>query len=259
MRHFSLLLIVAVLAVPTLAQQTRSVEYTVDGQTHIGYLAVPNDLEGDAPGVLVVPEWWGLNGFAKEKARQLAQLGYIAFAADMYGQGKMTNDPGEAGQWSSQARQPRTHWRALVRAAYDVLRDQDAVDGDRLAVIGFCFGGSTAVELAYANPPGLRAAVSFHGGPQPPLDSDVAPEASILILHGAQDPLDPPSNIMLVTDALSRLGANWQLHLFSGAQHSFTNPGADAYNIDGVAYNEGAALRAWEQMQLFFRHALGAE
>jgi dienelactone hydrolase len=177
----------------------------------------------------------------------------------MYGAGRTTEDPRQAGQWAQQARGDRQHWRTLTRAAYDVLRDHDRSDDDRLAVIGFCFGGGTAVELAYANPPGLRAAVSFHGGPLSPLPADGKPDAAVLILHGANDPLDKPSRIMQLTEQLTTLGATWQLHLFSGAQHSFMNPGADAHNIPGVAYHERTARRAWDQMQLFFDHAFSAD
>ena len=144
---------------------TQSLEYKQDGTVLKGYLAYDDALKGPRPGVLVVHEWWGLNDFAKKKARQLAEMGYVALAADMYGKGVVTKDPQEAGKLAGSLKgAPLLRQRAL--AGFAALQQNKLVDPKRLAAIGFCFGGTTVLELAYAGAD-LAGVVSFHGGLAP--------------------------------------------------------------------------------------------
>ena len=172
------------------AMVTKTVEYQYDGTVFKGYLAYDDALPGRRPGVLVVHEWWGLNDFARKTAEQLASLGYVALAADMYGQGQVTGDPKEAGRLAGELRGNPPLLRARAQAALKALAEIPAVDPQRLAAIGFCFGGTTVLELAYAGA-GLKGVVSFHGGltaPQPEELKSI--KAAILVLHGADDPLE---------------------------------------------------------------------
>ena len=160
----------------------------------MGYLAYDDSIEGKRPGVLVVHEWWGLDDYAKRRARQVAGLGYVAFAVDMYGGGQTTRDPNQARQWSSQLR-GGPEWRQRITVAFDLLAKDKRVDPKRIAVIGYCFGGSTALQLAYSEPR-LAGAVSFHGSLPPPDRVDYRNlKAKLLILHGAADALMSPEQI----------------------------------------------------------------
>ena len=238
---------------------TRTVSYEFDGMTFEGYLAQPADVQGQAPGVLVVHEWWGLNDYAKRRARQLAELGYVAFAADMYGQGRSTDDPAQARQWAGKVSGDRGRMRARAQAALGVLREQENVAGDRLAAIGYCFGGTSVLELAYANPEGLQGVVSFHGSPKPPMKSDAPIEPSILILHGAADPTVSDQQLDQVTQGLSEAGADWVLVKYAGAKHAFTNPASDERAMDAVGYDAKADERSWEHMRVFLEEQLRGE
>ncbi|MES1923693.1 dienelactone hydrolase family protein [Salinisphaera sp. T31B1] len=236
------------------AIHTEAVDYSVDGVPHIGYLAYDDASQDPRPGVLVVPEWWGLNDYAKQRARQLAEAGYVAFAADMYGNRRTTDQPDEAARWS-QAAKPQL--RNLGRAALDVLAARAQVDADHLGAIGFCFGGTSVLELAYSGAP-LDAVVSLHGHLPPPGDDDT-PGAAILVLHGAADPMVPLADVSRFAQALNaRPGLDWRLTMYGHAEHAFTNPAADAYGIEGVAYDETAARRAWAATQGFLDDTLRA-
>jgi len=230
---------------------TQAVDYQQDGTVLEGYLAYDDAVKGKRPGVLVVHEWWGLNDYAKKRAEQLAQLGYVAFAADMYGKGVVTKDPQEAGKLAGQLRgQPLLRQRA--QAGLKVLAQNELADPRRLAAIGFCFGGSTVLELAYAGAP-LAGVISFHGGLPAPNPEDLKNlTAKILVLHGADDPLIKPEEIAAFQAALRQGGADWQMIYYGGAVHSFSNPEAGAAHIKGVAYDPKAAARSWRHMQVFF-------
>jgi dienelactone hydrolase len=238
---------------------TRTVEYRQDGTVLKGYLAYDDAVKGKRPGVLVVHEWWGLNDFAKKKAEQLAGLGYVALAADMYGQGAVTADPREAAKWAGELRGNKPLLRERARAALKVLAaDQLAAPG-RLAAIGFCFGGTTVLELAYSGAD-LAGVVSFHGG-LPPLKPEEARnlKARILVLHGADDPHVPAADIAAFQESLRQAGADWQMVFFGGAVHSFTNPAAGDRKAGGVAYDARAARRSWRCMQEFFEEIFTAK
>lgn len=248
MKHLLTLALFAAALPAAAAVQTEAVDYSVDGAPHTGYVAYDDAIEGRRPGVLVVPEWWGVNDYVKTRARQLAEMGYVAFVADMYGQGKATASAEQAGQWSKAAK-PRL--RELTRAALSELRALPRTDPERIAAIGFCFGGTSVLELAYSGAE-IDGVVSFHGNLPVPSDSDEI-QAQILVLHGAADPFVPLADVQTLVEALNaRQDLDWHLTMFGHAEHAFSNPGADDYDMDGVSYSETAARRAWAQMQRFF-------
>lgn len=241
---------------------SHTVEYTHDGVTLEGYLAYNEALaeraESGLPGVLVVHEWWGHNEFARTKARELAEQGFIAFALDMYGKGVGSNNPQEASQLAGPFYAGDfSLMRARARAGLDTLIAQENVDADRIVALGFCFGGTVSLQLAYSGAP-VKGVVSFHGSLTPPAERDFENiKASILVLHGADDPLVPDAQVKAFQDAMRKSGADWQLIAYGGAVHSFTNPGADAHNIPGVAYHERTDHRAWRHARMFFQETIG--
>ena len=239
-------------AVAQAAVQGREVSYEADGTTLKGYLAYDDAIKGKRPGVLVVHEWWGLNDFAKDRAEKLAGLGYVALAADMYGNGRTTTDREEAAKLAALRETPAL-LRARAQAALKVLADDPRVDPKRLAAIGFCFGGTTVLELAYSGAD-LAGVVSFHGGlPKTAPDDLKRIKAAILVLHGADDPHVSAADLNAFEQAMRQAGADWQIVFFGGAVHGFTNPAAGNNKSSGVAYDAPAARRSWQYVQDFFR------
>ncbi|HSN19427.1 MAG TPA: dienelactone hydrolase family protein [Usitatibacter sp.] len=229
----------------------KTVAYPYEGMTMKGFLAYDDAKKGAMPGVLVVHEWWGLNDYIKERVKQVAQLGYVAFAPDMYGDGKTTGDPKVAGQWSGDVRKAG-QLAPRAKAGLDVLLEQPHVNKRRVGAMGFCFGGSTVLALAYSGAD-LRGVVTFHGGLFPPDETQRTQiKAPIVILHGEKDPFVKPETIQQVKDALDAGHVDWYMVTYAGAVHAFTNPKADDYHIDGIGYNEKAAKRSWDEMKRFF-------
>lgn len=240
---------------------TKTISYR-QGDTELrGYLAYDDSVTSDkkAPGVLVFPEWWGLSDFVKGRAEALAKLGYVAFAADMYGDGVSTTDHNKAKELATAvAGKPIMGER--VQAAYDQLTKTGLVDDSKVAAIGFCFGGACSQVLAYSGAP-LKGIVSFHGA-LIPASADAAKknQAKFLILQGALDPLVPEAARMAFLKSMDEGKFDYQFVSYSGAVHAFMNPGADkarADGLDGVGYNPEVAARAWEQMQVFFKEIFG--
>ena len=236
---------------------TREVHYRHGEEELVGYLAYDDAVQGKRPGVLVVHEWWGLNEYARRRARMLADLGYVAFACDMYGANKVTDDPSKAGSWAGHLRGDVQLWRSRSLRGLQILRQQPQTDQARLAAIGYCFGGSTVLHMAYADAP-VSAVVSFHGGmPVPEGESEIDP--AILICHGAQDTHASTDSIVKLQGRLDELDADWLMVTYGHAEHSFTNPAADEHGVDGVSYDENADRRSWQHMQLFLEAELGRE
>jgi dienelactone hydrolase len=242
---------------------TKTVSYR-QGDTELrGYLAYDDSVSSDkkAPGVLVFPEWWGLNDFVKGRADALAKLGYVAFGADMYGDGVSVppTDHDKAKELATGvAGKPSMGER--VQAAYDQLTKTGLVDDSKVAAIGFCFGGACAEILAYSGVP-LKGIVSFHGA-LIPASADAAKrnQAKFLILQGELDPLVPEAARAAFLKSMDEGKFDYQFLSYSGAVHAFTNPDADkarAAGLDGVGYNPEVAARAWAQMQLFFKEIFG--
>jgi dienelactone hydrolase len=226
----------------------KPVEYR-DGDTVLeGVLYFDDSATTPRPGVLVIPEWWGLHPFVKDQARRVAELGYVAFACDMYGKGVLTDDPKRASELASAFYgSPRMAARAAAGLA--ALAKQSGVDTNRLAAIGYCFGGSAACELAYSGAD-VKGVVSFHGSlPAPQPDAVPRVKARLLICHGAEDPFVKPEALTAFKTGTAKL--NVQFESYPGAVHGFTNPEADARKIPGLAYQKAAAEKAWEQLRGF--------
>jgi dienelactone hydrolase len=240
------------------AVQTKTIKYKVGDQEFVGHLAWNDSLTGKRPGILVCHEWWGLNDYARSRADQLAKLGYVAFAGDMYGAGKSTEHPSEAMQMATHVRQNVEEWKKRALTALEVLKQQPTVDTSRLAAIGYCFGGSTALELAYSGAD-LRAVVTFHAAlPTPSAEEARAIKPTLVICTGAKDAFIPAEAIQQFRDALETAHADYEIDIYSGAVHSFTVPTADRHNNPGMAYNKNADERSWARMLRLFDEKFGA-
>lgn len=255
-RGIVLLGVLATLNVARAELVTKAIEYK-HGETVLeGYLAYePRAAAQPQPGVLVVHEWWGCNDFARKQAEELANLGYVAFAVDMYGKGVTTTEREKAQQLSGQFKDNPKLMRDRVTAGLEVLRSQPNVDKNRIAAIGFCFGGTTVLQLAYSGAD-IRGVVSFHGGLVSLADADAKNvKAKLLVLHGADDPFIPAEEITKFQDSLRKAKADWQMVYYGNAVHSFTNPAAKG-EIPGAQYNAAAAARSRAQMRAFFDEVL---
>lgn len=231
---------------------TETISYSRDGVPLEGYLAYDDAIEGKRPGVLVVHEWWGLNQYARNRAEQLAGLGYIAFAVDMYGKGKVTEHPDKAAEWMKQVTGNIEKWRRRAMAGLEILKQRPRTQTGSIAAIGYCFGGSTVQQLAYSGAD-IKGVVSFHGSlVMPPEDLTSGIPAKMLILHGASDPMTKLESIPGYITAMEKSGIDWQLIIYGGAKHSFTNPNADQFGMDALAYSKSADRRSWANMKLFF-------
>lgn len=250
------------LAVAVCAQAkvvSKSVSYEQGGTKLEGYLAYDDSSKTARPGILVVPEWWGLNDYIKGKADQLAKMGYVAFAVDMYGNAENTLDPKKAQELAgSFYGKPLMAERA--RAGLDQLMKSDLVDQHHVAAIGFCFGGTVCQALAYSGAP-LTGVVSFHGGLITATPEQAkAIKAKFLVMNGAIDSFVKPEDVQSFKKALEDAKVDYQFIDYSGAIHAFTNPGADKIHADtglAVGYNENAARRSWAQMRMFFDEIFG--
>ncbi|WP_437225918.1 dienelactone hydrolase family protein [Planctomicrobium sp. SH661] len=256
-------LMLAAMAVPAWAQVEKfkvtgkDITYEHDGLPMKGYLALDESISALRPGILIVHEWWGLNDYAKTRADQLAKMGYIAFALDMYGEGKVTEHPTQATQWSGVVRSNTEKWRSRALAGLDVLKKQPGVDPEKLAAIGYCFGGSTVLQMAYADAP-LKGVVSFHGALSPPnLETPVNPQ--VLVCTGGADTFVPAAQVDAFAFGMEQAKAKYTIMVFGGARHGFTNPDAARYGIENIAYDADADRRSWANMQLFFKELFEAE
>jgi len=233
------------------ALHTETVEYKDGDAVLKGYLAYDDAAKGKQPGVLVAPEWWGLNDYAKHRADMLAQLGYIAFAVDMYGDGFNTTSPEEAGKRSSQFKNDRPAGRKRIQTALDTLRKRPQVDPGKIAAIGYCFGGTCALELARSGAD-IAGVVSFHGSLNTPHPADAKNiKGKVLVCHGANDTFVSAEEVAAFQKEMRDANVDWQMNIYSGAMHSFTNPDADKFGIPGIGYNERADKRSWEAMKQF--------
>jgi len=231
---------------------TRDVTYEDGGVKLTGFLAY-DDAKVGVPGVLIVPQWTGLTDYERGRAQQLAGLGYVAFCADVYGDGHVAADMKEAGTLAGQYKKDRALFRSRLRAALAALRRSPTVDPERCAAIGYCFGGTGVLELARSGADVLGV-VSFHGGLDSPSPADGKNiKAKVLILHGADDPFSSKADIAALEKELKDAGVDYQMVFYSGAVHAFTQPMAGNDPSRGVAYNERADKRSWIAMQDFFK------
>lgn len=238
--------------------KTETVKYKAGDVEAQGFLAYDAGMQGKRPGVLVVPEWWGLNDYPKMRAQQLAKLGYVAFVADIYGEGKTTEDPKQSGAWSGALKGgDRAKLRERVAAAFEQLKGNPNVDASKTAAIGYCFGGTTVLELARAGAD-VQAVVAFHPDPSPPQGAPADRiKAKVLACIGAVDPFVPQEAIDEFKKEMETAKADWALNIYGGAVHAFTNPNADKHNIPGVAYHKQADMRSWQAMLDLFNETFG--
>lgn len=230
------------------AVQNKTVVYRHGELECRGYLAWDDSVKGPRPGVLVLHEWWGLNDYARGRADELAKLGYVAFAADIYGGGKVTEHPQEAGDMATKVRANVADWRKRAEEALGVLAAQPQCDKTRLAAIGYCFGGSTALQLAYAGAD-LKAVGTFHAAlPEPKADDAKRIRAAILVCHGADDKFIPDQAIKSFRQRLDAAGVKYEFVSYPNTVHSFTVPNADKHNIAGMKYNKSADEDSWKRL-----------
>ncbi|MDD5673685.1 MAG: dienelactone hydrolase family protein [Chitinivibrionales bacterium] len=237
---------------------TKEYDYKIDTTTFKGFVAYDDAVKGKRPGVLVAHDWWGLSEFAKTEAKRLAQLGYVAFAVDMYGNGQSTTDFATAAKLAGAVRgTPRM--RSRIVAGFDALLRQENVDPQRVAAIGFCFGGTGVLELAYSGAD-VKGVVSFHGGLFSLKPEEAAHvKAKFLILHGADDPTMPADTISQFQESLRKAGVDWQMAYYGNAVHGFCNPASGSDKSKGVAYDSLAQRRSWQYMQNFLQEILAGK
>lgn len=234
--------------------RTETIEYDVDGTSHTGYLAYDDSVATPRPGVLVVHEWWGLSDYERRRARMLAELGYAAFAVDMYGTGKLTDQPDQAREWMSSVVSDVDWWRSTALEGVELLKARAEVDPDRIAAIGYCFGGGTVLQLAYGAD--IAGVVSFHGS-LPAAEEGVEFDTKILVAHGHADPFIPKQTVERFQESLEKAGADWQMLSFGGQVHGFTNPAADQRGMAALRYDADTDRRSWAAMKLFLKEVLG--
>lgn len=242
--------------------KTEHIKYTSGQTTLEGVLAYDDSVTEKRPGILVCPEWWGRNEYADTRAKQLAALGYVAFAIDMYGDGKTTTDPKQAGEWAGKVNSDPKEMRARAAAGLKVLAENAKVDDTKLAAIGYCMGGSVALELARSGQPHtehLRAIVPFHASTiaakNPDDNKNI--KGSILVCHGQDDTFVKPEQIENFHKQMKDAGIDYEFASYSGAVHAFTNPDADGFGVPGVKYNEKADKRSWAAMKNLFVEVFG--
>lgn len=234
------------------AIQTKTIEYKQGDTTLEGVLVWDDAIAGKRPGVLIVHQWLGITDYEKRRATMLAELGYVAFCADIYGKGVRPKDTKEAGIEATKYKTDRALLRARVNAALQEFEKCDLVDPQRVAAIGYCFGGTTVIELARSGAK-IQGIVSFHGGLDSPTPADGKNiQCKVLACHGADDPFVSAKDMAAFEDEMRAAKADWQLIQYGGAVHSFTQPMAGNDNSKGAAYNEKADKRSWQAMKDFF-------
>ncbi len=232
---------------------TEPITYQIGDQTYEGCVSRPVKLSGKVPGVLVAHDWTGFGPFVRARTEQLARLGYVALALDMYGQGVHAKNPEEAGKLAAPFYKDPALFRTRAQAALAALLKQPGVDPERIGAIGFCFGGTTVLELARAGAD-VRGVVTFHGGLKTgqPATVGAVKAKELLILHGANDPLVPPADVAAFKKEMDDAKVPFKFIAYPGAVHAFTNPEAGNDPSKPTAYNAQAAESAYGEMRTFF-------
>lgn len=235
---------------------TKEIDYKQADTTMKGMLAYDNSIKEKRPGVLIVHEWWGHNKHARDKAKMLAKEGYVAFAVDMYGDRKNADHPEDAGKFSNAVAGNMPLARARFEAAIDTLKAQSNVDAEKLAAMGYCFGGGVVLQMARLGVD-LKGVSSFHGSlatKTPAKKGDV--KASVRVFNGAVDPFVKAEHIAALKEEMKNAGVDFEFVNFPGAKHSFTNPAADAtgkkFNLP-LEYNAKADKDSWQQNLDFYK------
>ncbi len=240
---------------------TREIGYEADGVRMVGLYALPSGsrAQGSRPGILVSPPGPGLGEHSKSVARRLAQAGYAAFALDYHGGGAILTEASDMMARIRMFIENPVSIRARLRQALEVLLAQPEVDALRIAAIGYCFGGTAVLELARSGAP-IAATVGFHSGLKTVRPTDARNiKGKVLVCLGADDPMIPPADRMAFEEEMRAGGVDWQMHLYGGAQHSFTDPGADerarVMGLKGLKYDPAADRRSWRSMLELFDDA----
>ncbi|HEX4609107.1 MAG TPA: dienelactone hydrolase family protein [Urbifossiella sp.] len=259
MRYAATLMTLALAAgAASAAVKTEVVEYEHAGTKLKGFLAYDDAVTGKRPGVIVFPEWWGLNDYAKSRAKQLAGLGYVAFAADLYGDGKVIDiaHPEDAKGMATHLRTNIGVWRGRAEAAMKQLTARPNVDATKIGAIGYCLGGSTALQLAFSGAD-LKAVTTFHAGlPTPTPDEAKAVKAKLLVCHGGADPAVPEKAVNDFKTAVTGK-ASLDFVSYPGVVHSFTSPDADKVGNPAMKYDKMADEDSWRRMSALFRREFG--
>lgn len=230
-------------------------EYHDGGVNLEGYYASLDEHTDKKPGVLICHDWTGRNEFAEKKAIELAELGYVGFAIDMFGKGILGITTEEKSDLIKPFMNDRQKLLNRILAGFETLKTLPHVDTNRLAAMGFCFGGLCVLDLARSGTD-LRGVVSFHGLLNAPANlSKHKIKASVLALHGHDDPMAPPNEVRAFEDEMTEAGADWQVHIYGGVQHAFTNPLANDTKL-GTIFNKTAEKRSWQSMKNFFEEVL---
>lgn len=256
--HYKLLTLIICVMVPamTIAEiKSTVIDYTIDGKPFQGYLSYDDKLKGKQPGIIVVHEWWGHNNYARNRADMLAELGYTAFALDMYGKGKLADHPENAQTYMQSVMSNMNVMEQRFNEALQLLKKQTTVDPDKIAAIGYCFGGAVVLHMAKTGAE-LAGVVSFHGS----LSEKLQPKpntvkASVLVLNGADDPFISAEQISAFKQSMKSANADFELINYPGAKHSFTNPDADRFGKQfdlPLEYHEAVDKQSWKEMQSFF-------
>ncbi|MGD1076461.1 MAG: dienelactone hydrolase family protein [Thermodesulfovibrionales bacterium] len=253
---FSLAVAVTGVAGAKVDIEGKEVSYSAGGVVMKGYLAYDRNVTGRRPGVLVVHEWWGLNDYARKRARMLAEIGYTALAVDMYGEGRQAMHPDDAGKFSSELMKNFATAKARFMAAKEFLEKQPTVDPERIAAIGYCFGGGIVLNMARLGVD-LKGVASFHGSLAAVTPAQPgAVKARILVLHGADDKFVTPEQVEAFKNEMKNAHANFRFITYPGAMHGFTNPDADEYakkfNLP-LGYNAEADKKSWEELKKFLQ------
>ncbi len=250
-------LLAGLFSVATLAAvETKEVTYAGGGVQMKGFLAWGGDAKGKRPAVIVVHEWWGHNDYVRARAKQLAEMGYVALAVDMYGDGKTASHPDNAMAFMSEATKDKVQAAERFNAGLALLRANEHVDAQNIAAIGYCFGGAVVLNMARAGTD-LKGVASFHGalgGWMTPLPGSVT--AKVLVLNGADDSMVPAEAVAKFEDEMKAARADFRVINYPGAKHSFTNPAADQFakqfNMP-VAYNAAADQASWAELDAFLK------
>ncbi|MBP2832811.1 dienelactone hydrolase family protein [Aquimarina sp. U1-2] len=231
---------------------TEEVRYTTDSLSMKGYLAYNENAKEKSPGIIVVHEWWGHNDYVRKRADMLAEMGYVALAIDMYGDGKLAKHPDDAGKFAMNVMGNIESAKERFTAALELLKSQKFVDADKIAAIGYCFGGSVALTMANSGMD-LDAVAAFHSGVQLPIMPTSDIKARILICNGAEDPFVPEATVATYKKAMDSVNAHYKYIAYENTTHSFTSKVADSIGKKfdlPLAYNKEADQKSWKELEL---------
>ena len=251
-KSLTLLASMALTAATTFAEiQTKTIEYQAGGTTCEGVFVTDSLLMNRGPAVLIAHQWKGLTDYEKKRAEMLVKLGYKVLCADVYGKGVRADNPQDAGKLAGKYKGDRPLLRERINAALTTLKQQPGVDTNKLAAIGYCFGGTTVLELARSGA-NLKGVISFHGGLGSPTPDDARNiKCKVVAHHGADDPFVPADEVAGFEKEMRDAKVDWQLTSHGGAVHSFTDWNAGNDHSKGAAYNEKADQRSWAAMKGF--------